>query len=204
MANVFSTNRRLLATGLVLIAAFAMFACASTSPAVRYYTFSVLPYPAQSKTGNEPQRQVVVASMKIPAHLDRPHIVTRDGSNTIEVAEYDRWASPLREELAWAVAENLSALLGSGRVVSAVDIADNKVAYRVTINVRRFEGWTEGGFKLSATWTVKAPGDKGAVREGRTMVEEPIIGSGMADLAAAASRAVIALSRDIAAAIGGG
>jgi len=202
MADVLSTGRRLLAAGLVLIVTLATLACSSTSPSVRYYTFSVLPYPAQRPSENEHELQIAVAPVQVPAYLLRPHIVTRDGRNTIEVAEYDRWASSLQEGLAWAVAENLSALSGSERVVSGVDTADRNAAYRVTVNVRRFEGRAKERFNLAATWTVKAPGDKGTVTEGRTVVEESINGAGMADLAAAASRAVIALSRDIAAAIG--
>ena len=193
-------RRKFMAPGLVMIVALVLAGCSRPSPAVHYYTFSLLPYPAEVSLHPTVNLRVTVAPVEVPTYLDRPHIVTRESLNTIQVAEYHRWASPLQEGLAWAVAENLNALLKSDQVVSGLDRAG--AAYRVAINMHRFEGWPEGRFDLVATWTVRGTRGEQRVIEGRTALEEPITQTGVEGLVAAASRAVIALSRDLAEAMG--
>ena len=199
MLAITRTGSKLFGPGMVMVIALVAAACGSPSPPVRYYTFSVLPYPAQAPP--ERGRPVAVAPAQVPAYLDRPHIVTREGLNTVVMAEYDRWASPLQEGLAWAVAQNLSALLKSDQVTAGIEGAGLGSVYHVTISVHRFEGWPRERFNLVATWSIEAPEGERQPSKGRTVIEEPISEAGVEGLVAAASRAVITLSRDIAAAI---
>ena len=73
--------------------------------------------------------------------------------------------------------------------------------YRVGIEVQTFESAPGQAATLDAVWTVARTKD-GRSRTGRTTVREPAPQPGYDALAAAHSRAVARLSRDIADAVG--
>ena len=67
-----------------------------------------------------------------------PQFVVQVAPNRVEVDEFNRWAAPLNDSIARAVAGDLAALLGTPDVATA-PLANFNPAYRVTINVQRFE-----------------------------------------------------------------
>jgi len=165
--------------------------CAST-PA-RFYTLSSsLPPGAQAR-----QIAVVVGPVSIPAQVDRPQMVIAEGPNQVRLEENNRWASPLGDAIASVVAENLAALLGTPRVTLLPDRTAGDSAYSVTIEVQQFESALGSAATLGAVWTVRRAED-GRAETGRTRVREPVSGPGYDDLAAAHSRALASLSREIA------
>ncbi|GAB6190600.1 PqiC family protein [Desulfocastanea catecholica] len=54
--------------------------------------------------------------VEIPDYLNRPEIMTRKGRNTVELAEFNRWAGSFKESITAVLAENLGLLLGSDLV----------------------------------------------------------------------------------------
>ena len=70
---------------------------------------------------------------------------------------------------------------------------------RVALDVQRFEATLGTSVAIEALWTVRA--GTGEARVGRSSVEEPATEGGHAGIAAAFSRALAAVSSDIAAAI---
>ena len=179
---------RLMATALLCTL---MIGCASTPP--HFYTLSSdLPAAAQA-----PNVSVVVGPVSVPAQVDRPQIVVTEGPNQVRLDEYNRWASPLEDAIGSAVAENLAALLGTPRVTLFPDTAGTDADYRVRIEVQQFESVPGSTATLGAVWTVRRSED-GRTETGRTRAREPVTGSGYDDLAAAHSRTLARLSRDIA------
>jgi uncharacterized lipoprotein YmbA len=173
-----------------LLAAF-LIGCAS-EPA-RFYTLSAnLPPAAQA-----PKIAVVVGPVSIPAEVDRPQMVLREGPNQVRLDENNRWASPLADAIGSVVAENLAALLGTPRVTLFPDRMTGDAAYAVTIEVQQFVSEPGIAAILSAVWTLRRAAD-GRTETGRTRVREPVKGSGYEGLAAAHSRALAVMSRDIA------
>ncbi|MGE5155357.1 MAG: membrane integrity-associated transporter subunit PqiC [Bdellovibrio bacteriovorus] len=165
--------------------------CAST-PA-RFYTLSAeLPPAAQA-----PRISVVVGPVSIPSDVDRPQMVLKEGPNQVRIDEDNRWAAPLADAITSVVAENLAALLGTPRVTVFPDRIAGDGAYGVTIEVQQFVSEPGSAATLSAVWTVRRGAD-GRTETGRTRVREPVKGSGYEDLAAAHSRALGTLSRQIA------
>jgi uncharacterized lipoprotein YmbA len=73
-------------------------------------------------------------------------------------------------------------------------------AYRVTIDVQRFESVPGHSALVEAMWTVHSTAG-GETRSGRTIASESVQGDGFDALAAAHSRAVAKMSADIAVAI---
>ena len=185
---------------LTAIAALCIFAglaagCAS-SPVTRFYTLSAAAAPATTSSN----LSVAVGPVSVPAVVDRPQIVVTTGPNQVRLEEFNRWASPLQNGIGRVVAENLVAMLGTPRVtLSPQTLSD--ADYRAAIEVQRFESAPGEAAMLDAVWTVSRTKD-GKSQTGRTTVREVASDKGYDALAAAHSRALASLSRDIADAVG--
>ena len=101
--------------------------------------------------------------------------------------------------IAQVVAGDLVKLLGTPNVAAA-PMANFDPAYRVTIDVQRFDSVPGQAAMLEAVWTVRRTAG-GETRSGRTVAREAVQGDGFDALAAAHSRALAKMSGDIAAAI---
>ncbi len=169
-------------------------ACAS-APSHFYTLSAVAPQAAaQSKVA------IAVGPVTIPPAIDRPQIVVTTGPNQVALDDFNRWASPVQDNLVRVVADNLTAILGTPRVMLYPTIA-NDVDFRVQIEVRNFESTPGKSAALDAVWTVRRIKD-GKSETGRTSVREPIEGgAGYDALAAAHSRAVAKMSQQIADAV---
>ena len=181
----------LLSIGIVAVAA----GCGATAPS-RFYTLDAT---ATADAVPPGRYSVVVGPVSVPASVDRPEFVVQVAPNRVDVDEFNRWASPLSDNIARAVAGDLSTLLGTPDVAVA-PLANFDPAYRVTINVQRFDSVLGQSALVEAVWAVHTTAS-GATRSGRTVAREPVQGAGFDALAAAHSRAVATLSADIAAAI---
>jgi len=182
----------------VMCATVALAAGCSSSPS-HFYTLNatvapVAPVVSTAKTS------VVVGPVSVPAAVDQPQIVVSTGANQVMFDEFNRWASPLQDNIARVVAENLVAALGTPRVTLFPQTLNVDADIRVAIEVRNFESTPGKTASLDATWTVRRSGDGKAVT-GRTSVREPVQDTGYEALAAAHSRALGRLSQDIAEAI---
>ena len=184
---------RLLALALVAAAASG---CGTSQPA-RFYTLDSTATP--DGTPAAAHLAVMVGPVSIPAADDQPQFVTQVGANRVAVDEFNRWAAPLADGIARAVAGDLAVLLGTPDVATA-PMANFDPAYAVTIDVQRFESTRNQGTLLEALWTVRQSAG-GATRAGRTVARETVTADGFDALAAAHSRALAQLSADIAAAI---
>jgi uncharacterized protein len=192
---------------LALIASIsiAAAACGASAPS-HFYTLDSTATPEGAPAADY---AVAVGPVSVPASVDRPQFVVQTGANRVAIDEFNRWAAPLDENIARVVAGDLSALLGTPRVAVA-PLGNFDPAYRVTLDVQRFESVAGESVLVEAVWVVRASSGvgmgtgetgTGAVRSGRTVAREPVQGRGFDALAAAHSRALVQVSRDIAAAI---
>jgi hypothetical protein len=169
----------------------------SASPTARFYTLASTVTAADAPP--TAHATVMVGPISIPATVDRPQFVVQAAPNRVEFDEFHRWAAPLSDGIARAVAGNLAVLLGTPEVAAA-PIANFNPAYRVTINVQRFDSIPGDAVELEAVWTVRQTAS-GDTRSGRTASREAAHGTEFDALAAAHSHALATLSGDIAAAI---
>ena len=181
--------------GLAVACALVLAAGCASDPA-HFYTLSATAAPASATS----KLSVAVGPVSVPAAVDRPQIVVSTSANAVTVDEFNRWASPLQDNIARVVAENLAAILGTPRVTLFPQTIASDLDYRVQIEVRRFESAPGKSATLNAVWTVRRLKD-GKTETGRTSVEEKVSDNGFDALAAAHSRAVGQMSRDIADAI---
>lgn len=167
------------------------------SPSSRFYTLS-----AEAVVTAAPAAPVTITMgpVSIPAVVDRPQIVVSEGANQVRLDEFNRWASPLADNIAQVIAANLARALGTTRVWAHTPAALQKADYQVLIDVQRFQVALGDAGVIDALWTVRSAAG-GAVKTGRSLVREPTSGAGFDPLVAAQSRALARVSADIAAAI---
>ena len=176
---------------ILVIALMTVTGCArSASP--KFYSLSSTSTPIGLAPAN---LAVLVGPISIPAGVDRPEFVVQDGANKVDIEEFNRWSAPLNDSIAKVVAGDLSALLGTPDVATA-PLANFNAAYRVTIDVQRFDSVRGQGAMLDAVWVVRKA--NGATRTGRTVAHETVQGDSFDALAAAHSRALARMSADIA------
>lgn len=182
-------------TAMLILSAFALLAagCASNRP-TQFYTLS----PAATRTAATPAECAIsVGPVSVPAAVDRPQIVLQTGPNQVFIAEFDRWAAPLKEDIPRVVAHNLASLLGTSQVTVFPPLTASEVSYRVVIDILQLETVSDKEAILDARWTVSSPKD-GRSLNNRLKIAEPARGGGYAELVAAHSRAIAQLSGRIA------
>lgn len=180
---------------LIAIAFIALVATGCQSPSSRFYTLNAT---AKGDGTSAAAYAVAVGPVSIPAAVDRPQFTVNLAPNRVAIDEFNRWAEPLKDNIAHAVAGDLSALLGTPRVV-AVPLANLDPTYRVTLDIQRFETNPGKSVEIVAVWVVHKKA--GGTISGRTIANEPVSGVSYEELAAAHSRALARVSVDIAAAI---
>lgn len=178
------------------IAFVAALAAGCASATARFYT---LDSTATADAAPAARYAVLVGSVSVPPAVDRPQFVVQVAPNRVDVDEFNRWAAPLNDAIARAVAGDLAVLLGTPDVAVA-PLANFNPAYRVSINVQQFESIQGEAVVVDAVWAVSQTAG-GATRSGRTVAREAVQDKSYEALAAAHSRALAKVSGDIAAAI---
>jgi hypothetical protein len=174
------------------------------SAPTRFYTLVPLAVPPTEATplSAEWGPAIGVVPLTLPGYLDRREIVTRRGRDEIELGEFDLWSEQLKDGATRVLGEDLAILLRTDRVTALAGRGSHPGQYQVAVEVARFEGTAGADVTLEARWRIR--GDDGkelALR--RSTVTEVVGAPGYGALVAAMSRALGALSRDIATAIRG-
>ena len=135
--------------------------CGSSKPA-RYYVLSSMDRPLAKAAGGGVGRTIGLGPVRLPSYLDRKQIVSRTSGNSVKLAQFDRWAEPLKDSVPRIITANLAALLPNDRVVLYPWRASEAVDCKVSIDVQRFDGVVGGEAVLEAEWSLSC-GPKGAV-----------------------------------------
>lgn len=167
----------------------------SRSPRANFYTLAPA---ARSETVVPAQNAstVSVAPVTLPELVDRPQLVMYIDDSRVDILEMHRWAEPLKSAIPRLLAENLSRLLGTERVSTYLQNAASEAAYRVFVDIRRFSS-TGDSVIVEANWAIRRS-KEGAEKVGHSEMREACWAGGYEALTAAYSRALAALSNDIA------
>jgi uncharacterized protein len=177
--------------------ALSVLAGCSSSPAPSFYTLS--PDASLQPLSNTAPVRVTVNPVTVPDLVDKPQIVTRREPNEVSINEFARWGEPLKENIARTLAADLGRVLGTDTVSVFPQSADVK-PYQVRVDVMRFDSVPGDSVMLEALWTIRAA-DGVSRFDGHTVVRENVTATGFDAIAAAHSRALAQMSRQIAAAI---
>jgi len=182
----------------------AIYGCAR-SPSSRFYLLDSLVNPAAGPEGkNFSDNRCVsigIGPVEIPDYLDRPQIVTRVTPNEIKLAEYDRWAEPLKDNFTRVLAKNLSTLLCINEISFFPWRREIPKDYRIEVKVIRFDGSSGDQVVLEAWWTLLSGDGRTLLRSKRSNLSKVAGGRDYKSLVSAQSRILEKLSREIAEAI---
>ena len=169
-----------------------------SSPKASFYTLA--PDAMLASTESIGTVRVVIGPVTVPDLVDRPQIVTRAAGSRVDIDEFARWAEPLKTDIARVIAADLGMLLGS----TQVNVFDSGVgaapAWRVRVDVMRFDSMPGDSVTIDAQWAIRVPGKPNVVM-GRSVAHAPVQGQGYDALVSAHDHALALVSRDIASAI---
>jgi uncharacterized lipoprotein YmbA len=184
--------------GLSLAGCGSLFPKPSPNPSRIFVLFSPLQAAERQDLDRPGQISIGVGPVRLPGYLDRREIVTRVAQNRFDLSENDRWAEPLDENFTHVLAQNLSVLLGSDRIITYPWPLDKRPHYRVEIEVFRFESNLAGEAELSARWAVIDETGKKAPNLKESRLTRPAKEKSIDASVAALSETVGDLSREIA------
>ena len=170
------------------------------SPPTQFYLVPSLTSPDTASPASAGQRDLTlgVGPVTVPPYLDRPQIVTRASRAKLVLADLDQWAAPLHDTIARALAENLSLLIPTERVVLSPWQRTIDPDYQVTVEVLQFDRGPGGEVVLAARWSLLDRDGKELVLRTSRLSQS----AGGADYEAAVTamgQALEALARDMAA-----
>lgn len=144
---------------------------------------------------------VGVGPVSVAEYLDRSNLIFQTSGQRLEVSDQHHWAGDLRNSIASVMASNLGRELRTGNVRTYPWDRDDELRYQVVIDVRQLHGTPDGGAILEAGWRVYAlPSSKLIVSRSSTLSER-LARDGFEELAAAESRLLMNLAREIVAAL---
>lgn len=176
--------------------------CARSQP-TRFYVLTPAhrlgEVPSEQPAGTQPA--VGIGPIGFPEYLDRPQITGRASGNRLTLAEFDRWAEPLESGFSRVLADNLSALLSTDRVLLFPWKSTELVDYRITIDLVRFDGVPGGEVSLITRWAAFGSDGSELVPPRGSTITVPTREPGFEALAGAMSEAVGDLATEIATAL---
>lgn len=167
MANQLSKWFLTLSTGTLLSA------CMSTPP-TQFYVLEPLSEPPPASTVAEKKRQIGIGPISIPTLLERKQIVTRLPDNSVKIAEFHQWASPLKDNVAQVLTHNLATLQAGDLVRAYPWSAYGAVDYRIIIDIIRFDTRPEQSVNFEANWAIMNEKTHTLLSNGHTKIEHPL------------------------------
>ena len=138
------------ATVLLAVTAAAVLAACASAP-LHYYT--LLPGSAAPVADPATAIPFEVLTVNVPAQVDRPQLVVRQGGQSVALLEGERWIAPLADEMRDALAADLVRTL-PGRDVGGM-AASGKPLLQVSLDVRRFDSLPGDHALIEGAWRVR-------------------------------------------------
>jgi uncharacterized protein len=193
---------------LKLTAAIALTSCA-VSDTTQYYTLDqiiargaesqVRASPPESSTAGARDAAIGIGPVIMPGYLSRVQIVTRTGTDQVEISVFNRWAEPLEDGMARILADEIGARVPTDRIVIFPwrGVVARSLRYQVIVAVMRFDGPQGGDITLDTRWRILGTdGNELAFR--RMTVTEPAEAQGYEPMIRAMHRALVTLGQEIA------
>jgi uncharacterized lipoprotein YmbA len=172
--------------------------CATTPPSSFYVLTPLAQAERRDVTLAEGRVTVGIGPVSFPDFLDRPQIVTRAGSNRLDLDELNRWGGSLQDGFLRTLGENLAHLLGTAQILVYPAEVRFPVDYRVIATVLRFEGAKGGEAVLKVRWAVIDPYSERPLAVRESTYRNRVAAPGEEGLVAALSASLGDFSRDVA------
>jgi uncharacterized protein len=194
------TGKRLFGMGALL----ALAACASTP--LHYYTL-IAPAGSMAPSGesagasgtNRSSPPFDLLPVSVPAQVDQPQLVVREGGQGVALLNGERWIAPLGDEVRGALSADLARDLHS-QDVSGLP-GNDKPLLRIKLDLRRFDSQPGGYALIEGNWSVRVlhDGEQAGALACSSRISETV-GPGYDALVQGHQRAIEQLAGQIAAA----
>ena len=134
---------------LLLVGAVALLAACASAP-MHYYT--LLPSAPVEAPSPAASLAFELQPVSVPAQVDQPQLVVREGGQSVALLESERWIAPLADEVRGALAVDLARVL-PGRDVSGIS-SNSKPLLQVTLDLRRFDSQPGSYALIDGAWSV--------------------------------------------------
>jgi uncharacterized lipoprotein YmbA len=149
-----------------------------------------------------PAMSIGILAVQLPGYLNRTQMMTRSGLHRMEIASLHRWVDYPDRMVQQVLGDNLQVLMPRAHVVNVPWPAGLKPDLTVSVHFLELIGTTDGQVLLGAIWRIAGPGRQAMAPSHRTRLAVPMSGRGFDALAAAHSRVLSDLCREIADTLG--
>ncbi len=125
------------------------------STPAKFYVLSALPQstePLPEFKDNPPS--VGVPQVVLPSYLDRPQITYRLNGNEVQFSEFARWAEPLGDGITRVLRQNLTELMGAGKVAAFPWMQPYPRSLTFSVVVSDFAANVDGKAELSVIYRI--------------------------------------------------
>lgn len=187
-------------TGGLLLSVVMLSGCTlRTTQTVNYFSLLTMEQLGETQpVGMHPEISLGIGPITIADSLKRSQIVTRLHENQYQFDEFNRWAGVLEKDFLTVTGDNLGMLLGIDKVGYFPWMPTFIPAYRVAIDIQRFDGALDGEAVLEARWSIVEATGREILAGGRSVYRKPLPESGYAGLVRAESLLVAELCKELA------
>jgi len=188
-----------LKVSLLVVPLLLMTGCARTLPA-QFYVLSPMVQTVMEESTKKytPGFLLAIGPVEIPEYLDRPQIITRANEHELMLAEFNKWAEPLDENISRVLKENLTNLLYADAFTVHPWRGPRSTDYRLSLDIIRFDGSLSESVSLVARWSIFGDGGRNLLLQKTSSYTEPVASPDYEALVSAQSATLEELSREIA------
>tara|TARA_R110002072_G_scaffold56097_3_gene145507 strand:- start:3717 stop:4322 length:606 start_codon:yes stop_codon:yes gene_type:complete len=132
--------------GLLLLAG-----CGGAPSVIKYYVIDPVPMAPVATLGD---KSVQILDLKLPQYLERFQIARREEGNRITFNNNQQWGENLRKNLFRTMTRNLSVLLGTADVGTAISRSFSVPDYSLRVSIEAFEQGNDGRVQLAARYQI--------------------------------------------------
>lgn len=126
--------------------------CACASAPLHYYTLVPSARGQPTATGGTAGLPFELLRVSVPAQVDQPQLVVREGGQSVFLLNGERWIAPLADEVRSALSADLIQQLGSRDVTGLA--GNDTPTVRIKLDLRRFDSQPGSYALIDGAWSV--------------------------------------------------
>lgn len=144
---------RIAMRALIVSAILGLAGCASAP--LHFYTL-VPPAARTTDTGEPAGLPFELLPVSVPAQVDQPQLLVRQGGQSVVLLDSERWVAPLADEVRGAISADLATELNSHDVSGLP--GNGKPRLRIRVDLHRFDSVPGRYALIEAAWSVRLIG----------------------------------------------
>jgi len=187
--------------GFIMLCVSALLTACAT-PQTNFYTLeSQSQRPVVMSTAIAKKRLIGIGPLSLPALLDRRQIVTRAENNSVQMAEFDQWAAPLKDNVLAVLSKNVATLQPNAIVRAYPWSPYGDVDYRVIVDISRFDTQLGKSANLEASWAIMEEKNHVIISNGQINIQQPLHDTNYASVVQAQNKLLSEFSQQLSAAL---